>query len=269
MRVTCVLNQKGGVGKTGLVAGVAGALVEAGRRVLAVDLDPQGHLTTEALGLEEAAEGRSLAAALTGAYPGPVSDLVVRHSSSPAGGVLDVLPAGLDMFTLGRDLDRLPAREVRLARAVESLAQAYDHCLLDCPPALDILSDNALAAADGLVIPVQPERTSVRALRLLLDQVEALEQALRRAPIVLHGLVPGVYRRPLSRLAATVMAELQGLGLPVLAHLPLAVVVTEAWDAGTPVPQYAPDSEHAAAYRAVAEVLDVAAGLVDAEEVTA
>lgn len=258
MQITSVLNQKGGVGKTGLAAGVAGALAERGRRVLLVDLDPQGHLTVEALGLPEAEpDGPTLAEALTGSYDGPVAKLVVRHSTTPAGGVLEVLPHALGMFTVGRELDRLAAREWRLARVLEELADGYDHCVLDCPPALDILTDNALAAAHGVVIPVQPERTSMRALGLLLDQIDALESALRRPRLILHGLVPSVYRRPIGKLARAVLAEFDQLDqLPILAHLPLAVAVTEAWDAGQPVTTYAPDSEHAAAYRTVADALE-------------
>ncbi len=256
MRVTAVLNQKGGVGKTGLVAGVGGALAEIGARVLAVDLDPQGHLTTEALGLPEAEEPATLPAALAGRYTGPVDQLVVNHSKTDAGGVLDVLPTALEMFLVGRELDRLTAREWRLTRLLDPLAGHYDQVLVDCPPALDVLTDNALAACGGVVIPVQPERSSVRALRLLLGQITGLESALRRERIVLHGLVPGLYRRPLSRLAAHVMGELEELPLPVLAHVPLAVLVGEAWESGVPVTTYAPDSEHANAYRAVARVLE-------------
>ena len=258
VRITSVLNQKGGVGKTGLAVGTAGALAERGRRVLLVDLDPQGHLTVEALGLDEAdPDGPTLAAALIGSHRGATRDLVVRHSTTPAGGELAVLPHALSMFTAGRELDKLPAREWRLTRILEDLAQDYDHCILDCPPALDILTDNALAAAHGVVIPVQPERTSMRALGLLLDQIDALETALRRPRLQIHGLVPSVYRRQGGQLAKSVLAEYEQLDhLPILAYLPLAAVVTEAWDAGVPVTSHAPNSAHAAAYRTVAEALD-------------
>lgn len=257
VRITSVLNQKGGVGKTGLAAGAGGALAERGQRVLLVDLDPQGHLTVEALGLPEADPGGpTLPDALTGTYRGPAKDLVVRHSTTDAGGTLDLLPHSLNMFVAGRELDKLTAREWRLTRLLEELGD-YDHVLIDCPPALDILTDNALAAAHGVVIPVQPERTSMRALGLLLDQIDALESALRRPRLDLHGLVPSVYRRPMGKLATSVMAEFGQLDhLPILAHLPLSVTVTEAWDAGRTLVDYAPDSEHAAAYRTVANALE-------------
>lgn len=258
MRVTGVLNQKGGVGKTALAVGVGGALAEAGRRVLLGDLDPQGHLTVTALRLPRVpVEEPSLAAALAGDYDGPVADLVVRHSTTPAGGVLDVLPTSYRMWTAVRDLDRRPDRERQLGRLLEELADAYDHVLLDAPPALDILTDSVLAAAHGVLIPVQPEDSSIEALRLLLGQVRALERALRRPPIRLHGLVVSLYRRPLSSIDRTVLDQLETLdGLPILAHLPLAVVVREAWRAGRPITDYAPDSEIAAACRQLAAALD-------------
>jgi chromosome partitioning protein len=100
--------------------------------------------------------------------------------------MLDVLPTALEMFLVGRELDRLNAREWRLARLLEPLARHYDQVLIDCPPALDVLTDNALAACGGVVIPVQPEQSSVRALRLLLGQITGLESALRRQRIELR-----------------------------------------------------------------------------------
>jgi len=109
VRITSMTNQKGGVGKTGLTAGVGGALAERGRRVLLVDLDPQGHLSAEALGLDDQpASGPSLAGALAGTYEGPTVDLAVEHSRTPAGGHIDVLANSLAMFTVGRALDQLP-----------------------------------------------------------------------------------------------------------------------------------------------------------------
>ena len=260
-------NQKGGVGKTGLTAGVGGALAERGRSVLLVDLDPQGHLTTEALGLDEPPADRpSLAAALSGIYEGPTVDLAIEHSRTEAGGRLDVLPNSLAMFTVVRALDQLPAREWRLARLLDAIDEVYDHCLIDSPPALDILTDNALAACHGVVIPVQPERTSIRALSLLTGQITGLENALRRDRIAIHGLVPSLYRRPLHRLAQSVMSQVESLPLPILAHLPLGVTVSEAWASGVTVAEYAPESEHAAQYRHIADVLDQAAGFVVKED---
>lgn len=270
--VTAALNQKGGVGKTGLTAGTGGALRERGRRVLLIDLDPQGHLTTEALGLDEVdPDGPNLADALVGDYGGPVEDLIAHHSEGPDGGKLDVIPTSLSMFLVVRKLYSGRAPEARLARLLERLpAGSYDHIIIDCPPSLDILTDTALVAADGVVIPVQPNNTSIRALRLLTHQVAQLEDELRLSRRELYGLIPGVYRRPLSGIARYKMGQLEEYGhpedpgvppLPIIAHLPLAAVVEEAWLSGQTVVDYKPSAPIAEAYRRIATRLDVAAGL--------
>lgn len=274
-RITAILNQKGGVGKTGLTAGTGGALSERGRRTLLVDLDPQGHLTTEALGIEEADPTQpNLATALTGDFTGSTSELVVRHSQSEAGGCLDLLPHCVSMFLVVRKLHAARSPEHRLARVLRQLEGSYDHVLIDCPPSLDVLTDTALVAADGVLIPVQPSNTSLRALRLLVDQVAVIEDELQIPRRDLHGMVPGVYRRPLSGIARYKMQELEAYGdpagdlpaLPILAHLPLATAVEEAWLSGQTLTDYQPSAPIADAYRRIALHLDVVAGLSDPGE---
>lgn len=253
---TAVVNQKGGVGKSATTLNVAGALAEAGRQVLVVDLDPQGHLT-DALGLAAAAGAATLPGALSGAWEGSGDDLAVEHSRTEAGGRLSVIPNALEMFTVGRILDQMRAREHRLARVLGSLQAGWDHVLIDCPPSLDILTDNALTAADGVLVPVQAEDSSLKALSLLLAQIEAVDADLRSTPLRLHGLVVSLLRRPPSTLARSVLDQLADLpDLPMLATIPLSVTVTEAWRCGRTVVVYAPTSEHAEQYRALAKVLD-------------
>lgn len=273
---TSVLNQKGGVGKTGLASGTAGALAERGRRVLVTDLDPQGHCTTEALGLDEVELGApNIADALTNKWQGPIEDLITTHSTYPSGGRIDIIPTSLAMYLVVRELYLLRNQERRLEALLAQLPDdAYDHVIVDCAPSLDVLTDNALVASDGVIIPVQPAKTSVRALRLLLDQVNVLEDELKLPRRRLLGLVPSVYRRPMTGLARYVMGQLEDFahvgpeedGLPVLAHLPLSTTVEEAWLEGTPTTVYAPNTDQAAGYRRIAVRLDVAAGLSEASE---
>jgi chromosome partitioning protein len=274
---TAVLNQKGGVGKTGLTVGTGGALAERGRRVLLVDLDPQGHLTAEALRMEEAdPELPNLASALVGDYGGPVEELIRHRPPHVSGGQLDIIPTSVAMFLLVRTLYNGRAPEFRLARLLQRLPEgSYDHVLIDCPPSLDVLTDNALVAADGLIIPVQPNNTSLRALKLLIEQLTQIENELELPPRELYGLVPGIYRRPLSALARYKMEQLERYAvpqdpadppLPILAHLPLAAVVEEAWFAGETLVDFRPNAAIAKAYRRIALRLDVAAGLASEEE---
>jgi chromosome partitioning protein len=258
-RITAVTNQKGGVGKTATTIGVAGALAEAGRHVLVVDLDPQGHLT-DGLKVPQAPSGAgapNLYRALLGEYTGPVADLAATHSEPAPYGRIDVIPNAFEMFMAVRDVDKVKAREQRLAKMLAAARGVWDHVLIDAPPSLDILTDNALTAADGVLIPVEAEDSSLKALELLLPQIASVDADLRDKPLELHGLVVNRLRRPASLLARSVLDEFASLdGLPILATVPLGVVITEAWRYGRTPTDYAPDSEHAEAYRTLAKVID-------------
>jgi chromosome partitioning protein len=258
--ITAVTNQKGGVGKTATTIGVAGALAEAGRNVLVVDLDPQGHLT-DGLKVPQGPVGPNspnLYRALIGEYTAGLDEMAFTHSA-PAGRI-DVIPNTVEMFLVVRDVDKVKAREHRLAKLLSHARGVYDHVLIDSPPSLDILTDNALTAADGVLIPVQAEDSSLKALEMLLPQIASVDADLRVKPLELHGLVVNMLRRPVNTLAKSVLAELEALdGLPILATVPLGVVITEAWRYGKTPQEYAPDSEHAEAYRTLAKVLEGAA----------
>ncbi len=227
--------------------------------------------------MEEAEPGEpNLAAALSGSFTGPVKELIRQRPAHSSGGQLDIIPTSVEMFLVVRQLYHGRAPESRLARLLERLpAGVYDHVLIDCPPSLDILTDTALVAADGLVVPVQPSNTSLRALRLLIEQLSVLEEELELPRRQLYGLVPGIYRKPLSGIAKYKMTQLEQYGapedptippLPIIAHLPLAAVVEEAWLMGQTVTQYKPTAPIADAYRRIALRLEVAAGLASADE---
>jgi chromosome partitioning protein len=259
-RITAIANQRGGVGKTVTTIHLGGALAGFGRNVLLVDLDPRGRLTG-GLKLAPAAEGEggaNLHRGLIGEFTGSIADLITTHSAP--GGRLDVVPTSLDAFLTVRELDRQRPREHRLTRLLAAVRGVYDHVLIDAPPSLDILTDNALAAADGVLIPVQAEDSSLRALGLLLPQIAAVDADLRERPLVLHGLVVNLLGRPANKLAERVLQRFGALdGLPVLASVPLSASITEAWRHGRTITDYAPDSEHATIYQTLAKTLEAAA----------
>lgn len=166
----CVTNQKGGVGKTTVAINVAGALNQLGRDVLFVDLDPQGN-ATEGLGLLEAydAEYPTLLDALIEDGNVPLDELIYSHPE------VDVLPSNIDMNAAEASLLQEPDGETRLASILEPVDEEYDYIVVDCPPHLGMITDNALYAARNLVIPALAESTSKRSLELLFDYVSALE----------------------------------------------------------------------------------------------
>ena len=237
-----VANQKGGVGKTTLTINLGAALAEAGRRVCLVDLDPQGHLT-EGLGLDEAKEPGTLATAM--ADPKQATDaLAVNHSPG-----LDVIPASVDLFLAERQLLAMHGREYRLERVLAQLT-GYDYILIDCPPTLGLLSDNALVAARRALIPIQPEDTSLRALELFMDQVNSLREGLG-VDVVVLGLVVNEEDDTLVARRTLEIVE-RSVPLPILARIRRRTKLREAWAAGQPITVTEAHGEVAGIFRQLA-----------------
>jgi len=164
-----VSNQKGGVGKSTVALNIAGALGERGQNVLLVDLDPQGYLTS-GVGLdnEYTTPSPNLNDALKAPGEHAVDDLVVAHEE------FDVLPANIDMFSLEQELVSGMRGRERLSMLLEDVT-GYDFLVVDCPPSLGLLTDNALLACENVLIPAEAEDTSIRAVELLFKQIDSLE----------------------------------------------------------------------------------------------
>jgi chromosome partitioning protein len=167
----CVSNQKGGVGKTTVSINVAGALNELDHEVLLVDLDPQGS-ATEGLGFVSAYDVNppSLFDVLTDpTQREAVGSLICEHPE------MDVLPSNIDMTAVEPELTLARRACEQLSLALEPLEPDYDYIIVDCPPNLGLLTDNALFATRNVLIPALAESTSKRALELLFDHIESIE----------------------------------------------------------------------------------------------
>ena len=166
-------NQKGGAGKTTTAINVAGALNRLGHDVLLVDIDPQGH-ATEGLGFED--KYLKEITSLFDVLPDferheEINDLVCEHPE------MDVIPSHQNMINAEDALSGVMKREERLGMALDQLGTDYDVVMIDCPPNLGVLTDNAIVSARNVLIPAQAKSTSIRALEILFRQLKGMEPA--------------------------------------------------------------------------------------------
>ncbi len=245
--IIAVANQKGGVAKTTSVASLAAAFVEHGKRVLLVDLDPQGSLTFS-LGIDPDAVELSTNEVVLGTAD--IADAIVEAAEG-----IDLLPATIDLAGAEAQLLTRPGREFVLQSVIDEVRDDYDVVLLDCSPSLGVLTLAALTAATGLIIPMQAEMLSHRGVGQLLDTVRDVRRLLNKKLKVI-GILPTMYDGR-SNHAREVLADLgERYGLPVLSPpIPRTVRFAEAPVIGRSILDTARTSKGAQAYRDVAESL--------------
>ena len=242
-------NQKGGVGKTTTVVNVAACLAGDGRRVLVVDLDPQGNATS-GLGAERAAAGASVYDSLLGGVD--IGSLIVP-TETPG---LSLVPSSIALAGAEVELAGVPQRERRLSRVIESVRSDFDDIFIDCPPSLGLLTVNALTAADAVLIPMQCEYYALEGLSQLIATIHLVRDHLNPA-LAVRGVVLTMFDTR-TNLSAEVAAEVRThLGAVVFdTVVPRSVRLAEAPSHGRPIARYAPDSRGATAYRALATELE-------------
>jgi chromosome partitioning protein len=173
MRTIAVLNQKGGVGKTTTVVNVAAALADRGLRVLAIDLDPQAHLTVS-LGIDAEQKDCGIYKVLTGSTS--IEEAVVRVRPN-----LWLLSAGIDLVGAEAELIGEVGREIILRQALEPMKDRFDYAIIDCPPSLGLLALNALSASTEVVIPIQPHFLALQGFSRLLQTVSLVQSRINPA----------------------------------------------------------------------------------------
>jgi len=240
-RIIAIANQKGGVGKTTTAVNLATAFAEAGRRVLVIDLDPQGNAST-GLGFAVEARGLTTYDLLRGDSG---LDSVIVATAVPR---LFLVPASADLAGIELEMGQEDRREFLLANMIRGWVGAFDEVLIDCPPSLNLLTINALVGAERVLVPLQCEFYALEGLAQLMRTVERVQQGLNPR-LALEGVLLTMYdqRNNLSDLVAADVRRHFGAKV-YTTMIPRNVRISEAPSHGMPVLLYDPRCAGSQAY---------------------
>ena len=250
-RIAAVCNQKGGVGKTTTTINLGAALAEQGRRVLLVDFDPQGALSV-GLGIQPHELDATIYNLLMERSLSP-ADVVVKTSVDG----LDLLPSNIDLSGAEVQLVHEVGREFVLGRVLQPVIADYDVILIDCQPSLGLLTVNALACADGVIVPLECEYFALRGVALLMETIDKVSSRLS-PKLAIDGLLATMYDSRTLHTREVLAGVVAGFGEKVF-HTVISRTVRfpDATVAGEPITVFDPASNGASAYRELAkEVLD-------------
>jgi chromosome partitioning protein len=250
-RIAAVCNQKGGVGKTTTTINLGAALAEHGRRVLLVDFDPQGALSV-GLGIQphelDATIYNLLMERNVSAH-----DVLIKTSVDG----MDLLPSNIDLSGAEVQLVHEVGREFVLGRVLQPVIADYDVILIDCQPSLGLLTVNALACADGVIVPLECEYFALRGVALLMETIDKVSSRLS-PKLAMDGVLATMYDSRTLHTREVLANVVEGFGDRVF-HTVISRTVRfpDATVAGEPITRFDPASNGASAYRELAkEVLD-------------
>jgi len=247
-RIIAIVNQKGGVGKTTTSINLAAALANKGRRVLLIDMDPQGNAST-GLGIPRRQRENTIYNVLT-------EDLPIDDAIAPTDVErLFILPSHVDLSAAEMEIGQRDGRTRILRDAVEVATAQFDYVMIDCPPSLNLLTINALSAARSVIVPLQCEFFALEGLSQLLQTVEMAKSSIN-PNLAIDGVMLTMFDKR-NRLSAQVAEDVRThLGRAVFETvIPRNVRIAEAPSFGQPVINYAPNSKGAKAYLALADEL--------------
>ena len=243
--VVAIANQKGGVGKSTTTINLGAALAFQGKRILLVDLDPQGN-TTSGLGIDRSSMGAST-------YEVLVDEVPIEEVFEPTS-VRDlfILPATIELAGAEIELVSLFAREARLTKALAEVRPSYDYIIVDCPPSLGLLTVNGLAAASEVIIPIQCEYYALEGVGQLLRNIELVKENLN-PQLEVEGVVLTMFDGR-TTLSSDVVSQVRAYfgEKTYKTIIPRTVRLSEAPSYGEPIESFDPMSRGAIAYRELA-----------------
>lgn len=247
-RILSFANQKGGVGKTTSALNIAACLARSGKQVLLVDADPQGNATS-GIGVSKRNTAGTVYDVLIGRKT--VADATVQTNAKG----LFLLPSGIDLVGAELELADEPRREYRLQDALDAVREQYDYIIIDCPPALGLVTINTLVAADGVVIPLLCEYYSLEGLSQLTETIGHIQKRYRPS-LELVGVLINMYDGRLN-LTVSVLEEIKKFfpGKLFRTPIPRSVRISEAPSYGMSIMDYDRNGKGAAAYAAVTREL--------------
>jgi len=246
-------NQKGGVGKTTTTLNIGSYLAKLGKKVLLVDLDPQGNLSS-GVGCSRSKKDFLGKKNLPTIYDVLVNDKKVSEVFTLTNvDNLHILPANLELAGAEIELVSMMSRETRLKKALEQVSEQYDYLLIDCPPSLGLLTVNALAASDNIIIPVQCEYFALEGLSQLLEMVKIVKNSLNQQLEIL-GVALTMYDSR-TKLSSLVAEEVNKFFKDKVFKtiIPRNIKLSEAPSHGKPISEYKPNSAGGKAYEKMAK----------------
>jgi chromosome partitioning protein len=247
-RVISIANQKGGVGKTTTAINLAASLAASELRVLLIDTDPQGN-STSGLGIAKTDGMLTTYDVLSGKAAAPDAICPTGYEG------LSILPADKNLVAGNLDLVDVDDRELVLRRATDSLRDRFDYIIIDCPPALDLLTLNALVASDSVLVPIQCEFFALEGISQLMDTIDRVKSSFNQ-PLQIEGVLLTMYddRTNLTRQVETDLRDFFGNDV-FHTVIPRSIRLAEAPSFGKPILVYDPRSRGAESYIQLAKEL--------------